>query len=150
MMQPDRQLVFVTLAHVAVPKLWFHIAKEVARKGATAYDIASGTLFDFAADPGATAHGAELVQEYFNKCRGEASLEARAASGNFGGRPKALTAAKRAQARRLWGDAAAGSVEAIAKKMGCSSATLRREMILDGREVGRVEAVALAQQGKWK
>lgn len=151
------RLVVCTLAHFASAAVWYWVATECARRGATVSDIDSGKLFDFAADPGAAFEAAAMIEEQLRKQRTEKAREAAAELGHVG-RRASLTAAQIANCRQMWVEtsddgALKYSTPQIATYFRVSEPTVRRAMTIDGtkegRQVGRQEALGLHRHGRW-
>lgn len=147
------RLVVPSFGHFGAMRVWLWVAAEAARRGASVVDLETGATLDFAVDPGAGLVGAQLVEEWTGKMRTAKAREARIAGGRLGGPKEKLAGARLHEARKAWGEDDGRSVSEIAVQFGVSEATLRRKMTdsgrKGGREVGRVEAVALHRVGRW-
>jgi hypothetical protein len=110
-------------------------------------DLEAGQVFDFATDPGAGYAAVLLVDKFANQMLTKKAREARIASGHLGSKQK-LIGKRLEKARLLWADPEL-TVNDVAAQMEVSPATLHRRMALNGERIGKSEAAALHNQGRW-
>lgn len=124
---PGGQLVVISLADFALPRIWEWVAQHLARKGCSLRDLESGRTWDFAVDPGAGYEIARLVEAMANRRRTETARAIASAAGKLGPRQKLADEATMKRAQRYWADPTLSGPQA-AELVGVGVATLYRHL----------------------